>query len=191
MAVKIGGVVALVCVALWVTGRIYTFRDPVSIVVVDQAVGIACKQAPPIADRAENTVLVLPDLAVLGDRPGQELRRWVLADPTVRLIVPPGKPTSTQIKASRLVVAFGAAGGNSELIGTKVVFVHPYETPPANVSFAKGSVLMLPGIDLARQNSAWRDWAGTQAGMEIKEDAGTALDIRLRWPEVMLPESKQ
>jgi hypothetical protein len=55
---------------------------------------------------------------------------------------------------------------------------------------AKGSVLMLPGIDLARQNAAWQAWASTQAGLEVKEDPGTALDIRVRWPEVMLPDAK-
>jgi hypothetical protein len=88
------------------------------------------------------------------------------------------------------VVAFGTACGNPDLNGVKVVLIHPYESPPENAAVGKGSVLMLPGIDLARQNNAWREWAGSQAGMEVKEDAGTALDIRVHWPEVMLPDRK-
>ena len=53
-----------------------------------------------------------------------------------------------------------------------------------------GSVLMLPGIDLAGRNAAWQDWASTQADMEVKEDSGTALDIRGRWPDMMLADRK-
>jgi hypothetical protein len=170
------------CATLWATGSLYTGREALNVTVEDNTVFLTGKSTQ--AD--DPGILVLPDMAVLGDRPGQELRRWVQADPSRRLIIPLAQPTPVQIKSARLVVAFGKACGNPDLAGAKVILIHPYETPPTNSVFAKGSVLMLPGIDLAHQNDAWRDWAGTQPGMEVKENAATALDIRVRWPEVML-----
>jgi len=183
----VAGTTGLICAGLWIVGQHCARREALAITADGNSVVLTGKSA-----RSDDPgILVLPDMAVLGERPGQELRRWVMADPTLKLLVPLDKPSLAQIQSARQVVAFGTACGNPDLNGVKVVFIHPYESPPENAALAKGSVLMLPGIDLARQNSAWQVWAGTQAGLEVKEDAGTALDIRVRWPDVMLSDRRR
>jgi O-antigen ligase len=170
----------LVAGSLMLAGTIISARAEVRVArSADGTVTISKRGTPASAP----LVAVLPSPAVLGPVWGQELRRWAAASAwPLRLAVPPDLARLPPAPAP--VVAFGEACGLPALQGRRVVLVHPLAPPVPVFAPAAGSVVVLPGIDLARLNPRWQEWAA-HAGAEVRSSGRVALDVRARWPEAM------
>jgi hypothetical protein len=170
----------LVAGGLMLAGEIISARAEVRVArAADGTVTLSKRGGPESAP----LVAVLPSPAVLGPIWGQELRRWAAASPSpLRLAVPPD--LARLPVAPVPVVAFGEACGLPALQGRRVVLVHPLGPPVAVFAPAAGSAVVLPGIDLARLNPRWQEWAA-HAGVEVRSSGRVALDVRARWPEAM------
>ena len=170
-----------VCGGLWIFGMRLESAAPVAITrAADGLVTLAPRHAPADAPR----LVVLPDAQVLGESYGQELRRWVLADPHPLRLLVIVSPTAV-LPVGETVAAFGVACSDARLDGRLTVRIHPTQSPEEKGKVVKGSILQLPGIDVSQKNAEWEAWAG-QRSVTVEQSWGLATDVRARWPGLML-----
>lgn len=132
------------------------------------------------------------DQEVLGRAPGKEIRRWIKSlDTPCHVVVHAGfAHDGVQAEKRTGTILFGrqAKDGLHSIPGASgnVVIVHPVGRPPAeelHKEIADGVVVLLPEIDEAGNQPAWKRWA-RQVNARVFITPGVGTDIRAVWPEV-------
>jgi hypothetical protein len=188
--------------ALWVAGFVWAERQP--LVLKRSADGSVLLRKPLPAQGAESgaevargEVWVVPDVAVFGESYGQELRRWCLADSgpaRLRVYRQVGELASpVESHVTGLLLCGAAAAHAGDLSGldqkTQVWLLHPTSAPPQGrgPSWASGSRVLLPGIDITGEAAGWWGWAAeAETPIPVQLSQGLAVDVRPRWPEMIL-----
>lgn len=149
-------------------------REPTGIVRLES-------REKPMTDWVE----VFPDVSVLGETYGHELRRWLQASarPPALCIQPPVTSVAWQ-PASHAALVFGEQAAKVPLTGRRVYLVHPTGIPAMDAQVAAGSRVILAGIDPTGARYEWEEWA-RERRVPVEVNYGLAADVRLRWPEVM------
>jgi O-Antigen ligase len=168
--------------ALWLAGSY--FARATSLLLTRESTGIVILL--PRGGSASGWLEVYPDAAVLGETYGHELRRWLLVakHPPALRIQSPVTPVVTGDSGHARVI-FGEQVSRVPWTGRRVCLIHPIGVPPEEVSeLAKGSRVVLAGIDPTGGRYVWAEWARSR-NVEVAVNEGLAADVRLRWPEVM------
>lgn len=192
--------------ALWVAGFVWAERQPL---VLKRAADGSVLLRKPFSARggeagaevARGEVWVVPDVAVFGESYGQELRRWCLADSgPARLRVYRqlgGLPSPVGPQVTGLLLCGAAAAQAGDLAGldqkTQVWLLHPTSAPPQGrgPSWASGSRVLLPGIDITGEAAGWWGWAAeAEPPIPVQLSHGLAVDVRPCWPELGLDLGK-
>ena len=192
-----GGAAILVSLGLWVAGAILAARQPLQLTrAAEGKISLIARATPgtPAAGSRTKRVLVVPDAEVLGENYGQELRRWLLADSRIselRVFSQEDSIGTSELSSASAILLCGAAAGEATdprlaKIAGPVWLLHPTpaapETPP---SWAAGSRVLLPGIDVNGQAATWWPWAArAEPPIRVILSSGLALDVRPRWPRM-------
>jgi hypothetical protein len=176
---------------LFFTGRVIAARS--SLLIEPAADGALHVRSAGVAFNAKAAWHVWPDTTILGPTPGNSLRRWLAATPQPPLLVihRADEPVlGTDSGDATGVMLFGRQAERltefGQRDGRRLRVVHPLGAPPPAPENSFGKIeLILPAIDEAGNNPAWRAWAAATRAQVI-ESAGTGLDIRAAWPAVML-----
>jgi hypothetical protein len=203
------GVAVVACLALWFAGSVWAKREPLLLRRADDGSVSLKASSATVATTSDNParhalVWVVPDVEVLGESYGQELRRWLLADKRLRelrvFVSAESLPLHDLAPPSAVLLCGAAveqAGAPAVAGGTGPVWLlHPTVPPPGEAPhWPAGSCVVLPGIDVAGQASGWWPWAAhASPPLPVSLSSGLASDVRPRWPEIALawplPEPK-
>jgi hypothetical protein len=191
---------SLACLTVWLAGSIWAGREPILLSRATDG-GVSLTLSSPTkttpADHARQVLVwVVPDAEVMGESYGQELRRWLLADPRlreIRVVASTTKITRSDAFKTSAVLLCGAAtslaGAPGLADGTGPVWLlHPTVPPPDDTpGWPAGSGVFLPGIDVNGQAAAWWPWAAqANPPLKVTLSSGLATDVRPRWPEMAL-----
>lgn len=154
------------------------------------------KREPSAALARPVVVWVVPDAAVLGENHGQELRRWLLAEPALAGLVvarsvaalPP--PAASEAVAGLLLC--GQAAEAVDAISPSFAtaprwLLHPAAPPPGSPpqGWPVRSFVRLPGVDVTGQAAPWWAWAAQGVPpLPVELSVGLAADVRPRWPDL-------
>jgi len=194
------GVAVVACLALWFAGSVWAKREQLLLHrAADGSVSLTALSptaTTPANPARHALVWVVPDVEVLGESYGQELRRWLLADQRLREIRVFGSAENLPLHDLAMPSAVLLCGAAVEQAGAPGVagvtgpvwLLHPTVPPLGKTpSWPAGSRVVLPGIDVAGHAAAWWPWAAQASPpILVSLSSGLASDVRPRWPEIAL-----
>lgn len=172
---------------VWCAGAFLQWRQPIRVHLADNGAIVLSRKF------SSHSIQwgVLPDMSVLGEKYGHELRRWGEADgdPEWSAAIVDARRvaigTESGIRPERWLVLGAGVEALDCMNGVNdVVVVHPRGRAPRHW---KGTgVLLLNQIDEDGSAAAWDRWA-TRAGLRVYWVPDTGRDARSVWPQSFLP----
>jgi hypothetical protein len=142
--------------------------------------------------KCNGKILMLPDVSVLGEDWGKEIRRLAIVDrfPGLEIIVPSAISSDLSNMPPQNIIACGSqfAAGMKALQRfpeAHLILVHPLGKPSVPDEFRGSVSVMLPMLDTRNTGRIWRT-IGKKKGWEISTSPGVGQDLRPLWPEVLI-----
>lgn len=179
------GLGTVACFVLWAVGEGISAETRI---VLRKNGSVVCRAA---AGGGGYRVVLLPDVSVLGETWGKEVRRLATSDPSLTILVPGDR--AVELSSGESFAGWVIACGNrvdeglaflKGSPGIRLTLVHPLGKPSVAGGGESDVSVIVPALDTSGSGRRWSGLARRHGWRYWRSD-GVGQDIRLRWPGVL------